>query len=153
MGREKNLIEIIRVDQTQHSHIFKRTDNLFEEITDKNEEGEDIIIKVEPKDLYEVGPNHLINFFVWVFTGRIKHYVMIVNSKGIAIKEKLPDVTGKVLIVARDWKGLDKAINDSFGSRFQIPRIALVGVVGLAVLALAFLVWRGIIPLPARWSI
>ena len=153
MGRERYLIEVIRVDETQHSHIFKRTDHLFEKIIDENEAGEEIEIEVEPKDLYEVPQFHLINFFVWLVTGRVSHYIMIVNSQGKAIREIEPMVSGKVLKVARDWKGLDKAIHDAFGSRFQIPRIGLVVVLGVSILVLFFLVWKGFIPLPARWFI
>ncbi len=153
MGREFNLIEVIRVDKTQHSHIFKRTNNLFETIEDINEDGETIEIKVEPKDLYQVPVNHIINFFVWVFTGRMRHYIMIVNSKGEPIREISPKVSGKVLLVARDWKGLDSAINDAFGARFKIPRLGVIAIIGVSILILAVLVWRGFIPIPARWSL
>jgi hypothetical protein len=148
MGREKFLIEIIRIDKTQHNHTFKRTNNLFNKVIQKNEQGQEITIDVEPKDLYKVPPNHIINFFIWIITGRTDHYVMIVNSKGEPIEEITPSVSGKVLKVARDWKGLGKAVNHAFGRRFDLSGNTMIIALGLAIIVLAFLVYRGYIPIP-----
>lgn len=151
MDRKKYRIEIIRVDETQHNHLFHKTNNLFAEIKDKNEEGKEITIKVEPKDLYEVKLMEPFKFLRWALTGTIQKYIMIVNSNGVAIREKKPKVSGKVLKVARDWRGLGKAINDSFGTRFDIPRVGLVVLVVGAIAVLFLLVKSGYIPLPRSW--
>jgi hypothetical protein len=73
---------------------------------------------------------------------------MIVNSKGEAIRETKPDVSGKVLTVARDWKGLGSAISDAFGSRFQLPSGLFILAIGAAIVILGVLVYLGYIPTP-----
>jgi hypothetical protein len=147
-GRERYLVEVIRVDETEHGHKFVRTHDLFENIKDINEAGKEIEIEIKPKDLYEVPNNPITGFFTWIFSGRVKHYVMVVNSKGKPIKEKAPEVSGKVLKVARDWKGLGKAISDAFGSRFRLPSSKMILVILGAVAVLAGLIYLGWIPLP-----
>lgn len=147
-GRERNLIEVIRVDETQHGHKFVRTNDLFETISDKNEAGEEIEITIKPKDLYEVPHNIITGFFTWLFSGQVKHYVMVVNQSGVPIKETAPAVSGKVLKVARDWKGLGKAISDAFGSRFRLPNAKMILVIGIAIAVLGILIYLGVIPLP-----
>jgi hypothetical protein len=147
-GRLRYLVEVIRVDETQHGHKFVRTHDLFENITDENEAGEEITIEIKPKDLYEKPTNLIAGFFNWIFTGQVKHYVMVVNQNGKAIKEKAPKVSGKVLKVARDWKGLGKAIKDAFGGGFSLPSSKMILVIIGAIIVLAGLVYSGWIPLP-----
>lgn len=147
-GRERNLIEVIRVDETEHNHKFVRTNDLFETVEDINEAGETITIEIKPKDLYEVPQNSMMGFFVWLFTGRAKHYVMVVNQAGTPIKETTPKVSGKVLKVARDWKGLGRAIKDAFGSRFSLPAPKMILIIGIAIAVLGILIYMGWIPLP-----
>ena len=152
MGRHRYLIEVIQIRENSHIHIRKRTNDLALVIEAKGEDGAEINIKVEPKDLYEVP----INFFFWVpkwvKTGMLRHYVIVVGPDGKPIKEDSPSISGKVLKVARDWRGLGKAISDSFGSNWEIPRIGLIIAIGAALLLFGFLVWRGTIPLPRSWT-
>ena len=153
MGRERNLIEIIRISEKQNDHLFVKSDSLFETISSKFGGDTEIEIKIEPRDLYEVSINGFLNFLIWVGTGRINHYIMVINEDGKPIIEEPPEISGKVLKVARDWKGLGKAIRDSFGSGFEMPRIALVAGIGVGILILIFLIWRGYIPLPRSWGV
>lgn len=147
-GRERNLIELIRIDETQHNHNFIRTNDLFETVQDTNEKGEDIEIEIKPKDLYEVPQNILMGFIVWIFSGRAKHYIMVVDQAGNPIKEIAPKVSGKVLKVARDWKGLGKAIKDAFGSGLNLPAPKIILIIVGAIIVLGFLIYSGYIPLP-----
>jgi len=150
--RKPHLIEVIMIEDTKHTHRIIRSDDLVSTIKFKKADGSEIDISVEPRDLYEVnrGLGGLINQIRY---GEKDHYLVIVNKDGSPIIETNPAISGKVLKVARDWKGLGKAINDSFGGRFQIPRVGLVVVVGLAVAVLIFGVWRGWIPTPRSWGI
>ncbi len=154
MPRHKYLIEIIQVTEKKHVHLEKRTDDLFltaeiplDDSESKNE------VKIEPKDLYEVPHGLVPSILFRLQTGQIKHYLMVVNKDGVPIKEVSPKISGKVLRVARDWKGLDKAISDSFGSDLPMGRIAmLIGVVAMVGIV-AFLIWKGFIPIPGEWGI
>jgi hypothetical protein len=148
----KYLIEIIMVDESQHKHIFKRTNDTFLKFKEKNQEGEEVDISIEPKDLYEIPSNIFFSFFSMLFRGIIQHFLVIVNKTGTPIKETAPAISGKVLKVARDWKGLDKAVNDSFGSRFEIPKLAMLGALVIFVIIIVFLIWKGFIPLPSSWK-
>ena len=152
MARKKYLIEVIQIGSGDHTHIQKRTNDLSLVIEGKGPDDSDIEIKVSPKDLYEVPISFLPGFIKFLRTGMIRHYVIIVNPEGIPIEEKSPEISGKVLKVARDWRGLGKAISDSFGSNWEIPRIGIVLGIGLALLIFAVFVWRGWIPLPRSWT-
>ena len=152
MVRTKNLIELIVIEETQHTHQEIRTDDLFSEITFTKMDGTKDTLTVQPRDLYEVGGG-LFGFLKWIRYGQKKHYLMVIREDGTPIKEKDPEISGKVLRVAKDWRGLGKAIHDSFGSRFQIPRMGLVIAVGIGVAVIIFLVWRGFIPTPTSWGI
>jgi hypothetical protein len=151
-GKGKYLIEIIMVDETQHKHIFKRTSKTFLKFKEKNQEGKEVEIIIEPKDLYEVPINVISGFFSMLIKGIVQNYIAIVNKEGKAIMETDPAISGKVLKVARDWKGLDKAVSDSFGSRFEIPKIALIGALLVFVAIIVVLIWKGIIPVPSSWG-
>lgn len=153
MGRERNLIEIIRISEKQNDHLFVKSDSLFQTVSSKFGGDEDIDIKIEPRDLYEVSSNFFLELLVWIATGRSRHYIMVIDPKGKPIVEKAPEISGKVLKVARDWKGLGKAIKDSFGTGFEMPSFALVAGIGVGVLILVFLIWRGYIPLPRSWGL
>lgn len=144
---ETNLVEIIRIDKNQHVHEYIKVEDLAGLVDQTNDAGEMIQIKIQPKDLYEVPHNWL-----WLLLkGYSKHYLLIVKSDGEAIKEENPKVSGKVLKVARDWKGLGKAINDAFGARFQLPsRAMFLGIAG-AIILLGVLIYMGWIPIPQRW--
>ena len=152
MARNKYLIEIVRVGDNQHEHVEKRSDTLSFDVEAKKKDGSDIVIKVEPKDLYEVPINAFSKLIKWLKTGQTNHYLLVVGPDGTPIKETAPAISGKVLKVARDWRGLGKAISDSFGSNFQIPLIAIILALVGAVLLFGFLVWRGTIPLPRSWT-
>lgn len=153
MTRHKYLLEIIRVSDKKHVHVEERTDDLFLEVKNKLDDGPEITIKVEPKDLYEVPHNFISRFISWARTGQTKHYLMAVNDKGEPFIENAPAISGKVLRVARDWKGLGKAINDSFGSDLPLGRIAMIGGVLIAVAIVAVLVYNGFIPTPESWGL
>jgi hypothetical protein len=147
------LIETIIVDENQHKHIFNRTNDTFFSFTDKNEAGEEITIEIEPKDLYEIPSNFIVQFLSMLITGVVAQYLVVVNKQGQPIKEGECEISGKVLKVARDWKGLDQAIKDSFGSQFNMPRLGLIVGIALAILVIGFLVWKGFIPTPQSWGI
>jgi len=149
--RKRYLIEVIQVEETQHNHYKFKSHDLFTTLKLTTEGRPDQKVEVEPKDLYEV-PAGITGFFRFIWTGQAKHYMMIVNDLGKPIIETKAEIKGKVLKVARDWKGLGKAIKDSFGSRFEIPRIALIALVFVAVAVMAYLVAKGYIPLPRSWS-
>jgi hypothetical protein len=149
----KYFIEIIMLDENSHTHIFHRTDMPYFKLYEKNQQGESIEINVQPKDLYQVKSFFLFELIALIFKGYLQHFLVIVNEKGEPIKEIKPAINGKVLLVARDWKGLKEAVNDSFGSRIQIPRMAIVGAVVLAVIVIAGLIYTGYIPLPNTWSV
>lgn len=153
MSRHKYLLEIIQISEKKHIHMEKRTSNLFLMVESTLENGDTIEIEVEPKDLYEVPHGCLSGTIVWLKTGQRKHYLMVVNKEGKAIKEIQPAISGKVLRVARDWKGLDRAISDSFGSDLPLGRIALIGAVLVGVVIAGYLVWKGFIPTPRSWGL
>lgn len=150
--RFAHTIEVIMIEETQHTHTLVRTNDIFSEIDLTLGDGTKLAVKVEPRDLYEVSRG-IFGFLKRIRTGEKDHYLLIVDSEGNPIKEVAPKISGKVLRVARDWKGLGKAIHDSFGGRFQIPRTALVVAVGVGVVVIVFLVWRGFIPTPTSWGI
>lgn len=149
--RKKNLIELIFLGEKQHIHVLIRTNDLFSKIKETLPDGSKINIDVQPRDLYEV-PGGLLGFIPWIIKGQKNHYLLVVNKEGEPIIETAPAISGKVLRVARDWKGLGKAIKDSFGGQFEVPRLALVIAIALGVGVIAFLILRGDIPLPASWG-
>lgn len=152
MIRQPYLIEVIMIGKTQHNHTQIRTDDLFSEIDLRLDDGSEIKVSVEPRDLYETSRG-IFGFIKWIRKGEKNHYILVVNEKGEPIIESKPEISGKVLRVARDWKGLGKAINDAFGGRLQLPRKSLVISVGIGVLIIIFGVWRGWIPTPSSWGI
>ena len=149
--RKRYLIEVIQIEETQHNHYKFKSQELFTTLTLTTEGKPNQKVEVEPKDLYEV-PVGIKGFLVFLWTGQAKHYMMIVNDTGKPIPETKAEIKGKVLKVARDWKGLGKAIKDSFGSRVEIPRIALIALVFVAIAIMAYLVAKGHIPLPRSWT-
>jgi hypothetical protein len=153
VARTKYLLEIIRITSSKHVHLEERTNDLFFDITDKLDDETEITINVEPKDLYEVPHNFISRGIAWMKTGQEIHYLMVVNDKGKPIKEKPPAISGKVLRVARDWKGLGRAISDSFGSDLPMGRIAMVGALIIGIGLVAFLIWKGWIPTPESWGL
>lgn len=153
MSRANYLLEIIRVSDKKHVHLEKRSDDLFITIEDTLDDDTKIEIKVEPKDLYEVKHGILSKIWFYIRTGQTKHYLMVVNQKGEPIKETAPEISGKVLRVARDWKGLGRAISDSFGSDLPLGRIAMVGGVLIGVAIVAYLISKGFIPMPESWGL
>lgn len=153
MTRHKYLLEILRVSEKKTVHREERTDDLFVEVTDTLDDDTTITIKVEPKDLYEVPHNVISRFISWAMTGQTKHYLMVVNDKSETFIEAAPAISGKVLRVARDWKGLGKAISDSFGSDLPMGRIAMIGAIIIGVALIAFLISKGYIPTPESWGL
>ncbi len=150
--RHAHLIEVIMIGKTQHTHTQIRTNDLFSEIDLKLDDDSEITVSIEPRDLYETSRG-IFGFMKWIRKGEKNHYILIVNENGEPISESTPDISGKVLRVARDWKGLGKAISDSFGGRLQLPRMTLVIGVGIGVLIIIIGVWRGWIPTPTSWGI
>ncbi len=153
MTRHKYLIEIIQISEKRHVHTEKRTNYLYLTATVPLDGEETAEIKIEPKDLYEVPHGWLTSLLFRLRTGQIKHYLIVVNKEGEPIKEDQPKISGKVLRVARDWKGLDKAISDSFGSDLPLGRIAMIGAVIVMVVIVAVLIWKGFIPTPRNWGL
>ena len=152
MTRQKYLIEVIQMKEMVNTHVLKRTDDLFTEINIKKEDESNVTITVAPRDLYEVETNLFKGFWVWATKGQKKHYLMIVDKEGNPITEGSATISGKVLKVARDWKGLDGAVKDSFGSSLGMGRLGFIGLIVVAVIVLGVLVWRGVIPLPRSWT-
>ncbi len=153
MTRHKYLLEILRVSEKKHVHLEEKTNDLFVEVKTKLDDGTEITINVEPKDLYEIPHNFISRGIEWIRTGREKHYLMVVNDQGEPITETPPAISGKVLRVARDWKGLGKAISDSFGNDLPMGRIAMIGAIIIGVTLIAFLISKGYIPTPESWGI
>ncbi len=153
MTRNKYLVEVLRITENKHTYTVKQTDELFIEIKDKLDDDTEISIKVEPKDLYEIPYSFIPRVIAWIKTGQRKHYLMVVNNQGKPITETAPAISGKVLRVARDWKGLDTAISDNFGNDLPIKRIAMIGAIIISVGIIAFLIYSGYIPTPESWGI
>lgn len=153
MTRHKYLLEIIQISEKKHIHLEKRSSDLFLTVESVLDDEETVEIEVEPKDLYEVPHGFLSGTISYLKTGQRKHYLMVVNKEGQAIKETQPAISGKVLRVARDWKGLDRAISDSFGSDLPLGRIAVIVAVLGGVVIVGYLVWKGFIPTPRSWGL
>lgn len=149
LGRKKYLLRLIKIGPDEHKHRVFRTDELFFKITEKiNDEDKELNFSV--KDFYTVKHDLVTGFFIWFFTGLNKEYLIVINSEGEIIKEVKPEISGKVLKVARDWRGLDKAINSAFPRNLEIPKIGYAFLIIGAIIILYLLIKSGWIPMPGR---
>jgi hypothetical protein len=141
--RKKYLIEIVSMDKTQNVHTYIRTDNLFVKYKDENEQGLKIDTEIQPKHLYEKKVGFLRGWVRWLFTGITKEYIAILDFSGAVIEEKESKVSSRVLKVAKDWKGLDQAINSAFKKDLELPENLVLYIVGAIALILILLVATG----------
>lgn len=148
MSRKRFEMTIIRVTEDAHDIRVERTNTLDFEIVEKKENQDDVTHSYGLKDFYELKTMEPFKFFLFIFTGIMKRFLLIVDSEGQPIKETAPAVSGKLLLVSRDWKGLDASIKSAFGSKFQLPKIAFILVIVGALIVLFFLLKSGYIPLP-----
>lgn len=147
MNRKKYEILIIRVEETEHNYKYIRTDELNGEYTDMNNDGIQIKINYNVKDLYEIpqGFSGMYNFYRY---GIIRRYLVLVNKDGSIITETPPKITGNVLKVARDWKGLGNAIKSAFGKP-GLPKVLMIVVIAVAIIILLILMKSGYLQLPS----
>jgi hypothetical protein len=164
MAREKYKVTIIKVTEDSHSLRTVRTNSIPFRVRDSYKEVEiendketvvvwDTEIQYGTKDLYEVKNNFIIGFLAWIFRGIAREYIIVTDKKGEPIKEETPEISGKVLKVSKDWKGLDKAIRSAFQDGFNIPRVGFVVIIVIAVIALFLLIRSGYIPTPEGFPI
>lgn len=128
------------MDESQNVHTYVKTDNLFIDYKDLNDENKKIMKTIEPKDLYEKKIGFIMGFLYWLFTGISKQYLAILNSDGEVIKEIEPKVTARVLKVSKDWKGLNEAIKSAFRKDLELPEnlVQILIVVAVIVLVVLF---------------
>lgn len=153
MGRKRHSIRVITVGPDYHKQKLIRT----------SENYVDLEIPEDPKDpnnknvkltrytmhyFYEFKINDFLAFLRWIFTGIIKSFVLVIDENGDPFEETPPEISGKVLKVAKEWKGLDKAIKSAFMKDGDLPRWIIIIVIIIAIAVLALLIKSGWIPLP-----
>lgn len=162
MGRERYMVTIIKVTENSHKHRHFRTDTIpftvKDTFTEPHKDGEDpkiwdVEINYGTKDLYEVKTNIIDRILRFLFVGIQKKYIIVVNYQGLPIKETAPAISGKVLKVSKDWKGLDKSINSAFNTGLSFGRGAIIVLIVLAIVALFVLIKSGYIPTPEGFPI
>lgn len=152
MSRKKYEMTIIRIGKNEHNHRIERTDSTYFKIVEKIQ-GEDKNIEFGLEDLYEKKEFFLSAWFSLIFSGIVAKYFIIIDNEGNVITETKPSNSGKLLKVARDWKGLDKAIKTAFMEKFDLPRWGFLVVIVIAIVVLFLLLKSGWIPLPEGWNI
>ena len=115
------------------------------------EEGEET--EYGTKDLYEVKTNPFSRLYYRLFKKREKAFMIVVDKNNEPFKEVEPKISGKVLKVAKEWKGLDKAIKSAFSTPFELPRWGILVLVLLALGVLVGLIRSGYIPVPEGFPI